>query len=177
VLRQVHRSAEVLRAHVGGQGQRDASGHLLAARAGEPPRDCWHLGCILPRVPAISLRTGRAIHRTPAPGVVLCHHAGAVNPTACKRLFSLGRVAHADALCSASRACRRAAPFRRRRRHRSRRLPRHQSRGRACTCMACAATRSSAALASSAMAPAVNSAAATGPKWTRSTKRSSAVAH
>ena len=25
----------------------------------EPPRYCWHLGCILPRVPAISLRTRR----------------------------------------------------------------------------------------------------------------------
>ena len=25
---------------------------------GEPPRHCWRLGCILPRVPAISLRTG-----------------------------------------------------------------------------------------------------------------------
>ena len=24
----------------------------------EPPRHCWHLGCILPRVQAISLRTG-----------------------------------------------------------------------------------------------------------------------
>ena len=28
--------------------------------AGKPPRYCWHLGCILPRVPAISLRTGTA---------------------------------------------------------------------------------------------------------------------
>ena len=27
----------------------------------EPPRYCWHLGCILPRVPAISLRTGNSI--------------------------------------------------------------------------------------------------------------------
>ena len=26
---------------------------------GELPRYCWHLGCILPRAPAISLRTGR----------------------------------------------------------------------------------------------------------------------
>ena len=28
------------------------------AAPGKSPRDCWHLGCILPRAPAISLRTG-----------------------------------------------------------------------------------------------------------------------
>ena len=31
---------------------------MTAPRYREPPRYCWHLGCILPRVPAISLRAG-----------------------------------------------------------------------------------------------------------------------
>ena len=57
-----------------------AGGWNLLNQHSEPPRYRWHLGCILPRVPAMLLRTGFEIMLEAQQRGIMIHAAGIFNP-------------------------------------------------------------------------------------------------